>query len=65
MKGALTIEDLRIDPDELHRFADQLHDLPPPRRGGGGIPSFRLGKDIYLRPTWNDGPMVTLEIRFP
>lgn len=65
-KRTLTIEDLRIDPDELRRFAEQLdrfREPPPPAERSWEVPKLILDDNTFIQPDWNDGPMVKLVIQ--
>ena len=61
-KRTLMIDDLRINPDDLAGFADQLRAPPHSVELEWPVPELKLGDDISIRPDWNDGPMVRILI---
>ncbi len=63
-KEKVTLEDLRIDPDELKDFADQLRDIPELPDAGWSAPSIRIGDNITISGGWKGGPIVRVVITF-
>lgn len=57
------LEDLRPNPDDLRKLAeqlDQLRDAPPPYRPRRQLPRAELGNGIFLEGDWKDGPTVRI-----